>query len=249
MLAWFTMAEDDAPGAADLLLAGLARDLAARGAAIAGAVQHNRDLGPDRPCDMEIELVGAQAPRIRISQSLGPGAQGCRLDPGALETAAARVLPALEAARLVIVPKFARQEAVGRGFVAVIARAMELELPVLTYVPRQQAAAFADFAGDLARRIAPAEAATWARARLAPEVDARDLLCPLPVLRLRKALADVAPGDMVRLLATDGMAAVDLPHFCAEQGHAMIARHDLAQGVMEFTVARGPARPLPTELT
>lgn len=55
-----------------------------------------------------------------------------------------------------------------------------------------------------------------------PLVDARDLLCPLPVLRLRKALLGVAPGQVVQLLATDPVAAVDVPHFCAEQGHALL---------------------------
>jgi tRNA 2-thiouridine synthesizing protein A len=51
------------------------------------------------------------------------------------------------------------------------------------------------------------------------EVDARDLLCPLPVLRARKALEGMAPGQVLRVLATDAMAAIDLPHFCAEAGH------------------------------
>lgn len=51
------------------------------------------------------------------------------------------------------------------------------------------------------------------------EVDARDLLCPLPVLRARKALEAMRPGEVLRVLATDAMAAVDLPHFCGEAGH------------------------------
>jgi tRNA 2-thiouridine synthesizing protein A len=51
------------------------------------------------------------------------------------------------------------------------------------------------------------------------EVDARDLLCPLPVLKARKALAGMKPGEVLRVLATDAMAAIDLPHFCAEAGH------------------------------
>jgi tRNA 2-thiouridine synthesizing protein A len=51
------------------------------------------------------------------------------------------------------------------------------------------------------------------------EVDARDLLCPLPVLRARKALEGMRPGEVLRVLATDAMAAIDLPHFCAEAGH------------------------------
>ena len=53
-------------------------------------------------------------------------------------------------------------------------------------------------------------------------VDALGLLCPLPVLRLRKRMADLPPGATVRLLADDPAAHVDVPHFCAEQGHAFL---------------------------
>lgn len=243
MLAWFTSAAGDAPGMADRLLVDLARDLQRMGARLGGAVQHNHDLGPDRPCDMEVEALGLDAPRFRISQSLGPGAQGCRLDPGALEQAAATALPGLADAQLVIVPKFARQEVAGRGFVALIADAMDRDLPVILYVPRQQADAFAEFAGELAQRIEPAQARPWALAQLVPPLDARDLLCPLPVLRLRKALEAADPGAMVRIRTTDRMALVDLPHFCHEAGHAMIAQRDLPGGVTEFTVARSVRHP------
>ena len=75
------------------------------------------------------------------------------------------------------------------------------------------------------------------------DIDARGLLCPLPVLRLRKALLARAPGARVRLIATDPMAAVDVPHFCAQSGHAMIGSRGLADGALEFTVERGPSAP------
>ena len=51
------------------------------------------------------------------------------------------------------------------------------------------------------------------------EVDCEGLLCPLPVLKARKVLAGMAAGQVLRVRATDRMAAVDLPHFCAEAGH------------------------------
>jgi tRNA 2-thiouridine synthesizing protein A len=54
------------------------------------------------------------------------------------------------------------------------------------------------------------------------EIDASGLLCPLPVLKARKALAAMVPGQMLRLLATDPAARIDLPHFCAQGGHALI---------------------------
>lgn len=74
-------------------------------------------------------------------------------------------------------------------------------------------------------------------------VDARGLLCPLPVLRLRKALADLPQGAQLRLIASDSMAAFDVPHFCAEAGHVMVEMRDSADGLLEFTVERGPSAP------
>ncbi len=54
------------------------------------------------------------------------------------------------------------------------------------------------------------------------DIDARGLLCPLPVLRARKALLQLAPGDVLRILADDPMARIDMPHFCMQSGHSLI---------------------------
>lgn len=54
------------------------------------------------------------------------------------------------------------------------------------------------------------------------EIDCEGLLCPLPVLRARKQLAAMQPGQILRLRATDRMAAIDLPHFCAQSGHSFL---------------------------
>ncbi len=54
------------------------------------------------------------------------------------------------------------------------------------------------------------------------ELDCEGLLCPLPVLRARKRLRTMQPGQILRVRATDGMAAIDLPHFCAEAGHSFL---------------------------
>lgn len=64
------------------------------------------------------------------------------------------------------------------------------------------------------------------------EIDCEGLLCPLPVLRARKRLKTMAPGQVLAVRATDGMAAIDLPHFCAEAGHSFLeARQDGAVGI------------------
>ncbi|MDE2444956.1 MAG: sulfurtransferase TusA family protein [Alphaproteobacteria bacterium] len=53
-------------------------------------------------------------------------------------------------------------------------------------------------------------------------LDLSGLLCPLPVLKARKALASLPKGAELVILATDPMAAIDMPHFCNEQGHMLL---------------------------
>ena len=71
-------------------------------------------------------------------------------------------------------------------------------------------------------------------------IDARGLLCPLPVLRLRKRLLALPPGARITLIATDRAALIDVPHFCAESGHVLIGTRETAPGEVEYTVQRGP---------
>jgi len=70
------------------------------------------------------------------------------------------------------------------------------------------------------------------------ELDARGLICPLPVLKARKRLKAMAPGRVLRLLASDPAAVVDVPHFCAESGHALVATAEEA-GAQVYLIRRG----------
>ncbi len=54
-------------------------------------------------------------------------------------------------------------------------------------------------------------------------LDATGLLCPLPVLKARKQLQSLAPGDELEMRADDPAAIVDVPHFCAESGHELVS--------------------------
>ncbi|MDA8776877.1 sulfurtransferase TusA family protein [Alphaproteobacteria bacterium] len=56
------------------------------------------------------------------------------------------------------------------------------------------------------------------------EIDATGLHCPMPVLRLQKALRDLESGARITLLASDPMAAIDVPHFLSEHAHKLIAQ-------------------------
>ncbi|MBW0158741.1 sulfurtransferase TusA family protein [Sedimentimonas flavescens] len=58
-------------------------------------------------------------------------------------------------------------------------------------------------------------------------IDAKGLLCPLPVLRLRKVLEALPAGACVVLEATDGASWIDVPHFCAQAGHTLLEAEDL----------------------
>ena len=51
------------------------------------------------------------------------------------------------------------------------------------------------------------------------ELDTRGLLCPLPVLKLRKAIQKIEANEKIRLITDDPAAIVDVPHFCNEQGY------------------------------
>ncbi|MBR9863114.1 MAG: sulfurtransferase TusA family protein [Rhodobacteraceae bacterium] len=67
------------------------------------------------------------------------------------------------------------------------------------------------------------------------EVDATGLLCPLPVLKARKRLLALQSGQVLKVRADDPAAVIDMPHFCAEQGHRLIDN-------TEETGANGPVQ-------
>ena len=66
------------------------------------------------------------------------------------------------------------------------------------------------------------------------DLDAKGLLCPLPVLKARKRLQALESGQVLRVLADDPAAIIDVPHFCAEAGHELIASEDTAEWQLYF---------------
>ncbi|ABF64191.1 sulfurtransferase TusA family protein [Ruegeria sp. TM1040] len=57
-------------------------------------------------------------------------------------------------------------------------------------------------------------------------LDAIGLLCPLPVLKARKRLQPLREGGVLRILADDPAAIIDVPHFCAEAGHEFLGMEE-----------------------
>jgi tRNA 2-thiouridine synthesizing protein A len=68
-------------------------------------------------------------------------------------------------------------------------------------------------------------------------LDVKGLLCPLPVLKARKALQSLSAGDELVVEATDPAAVIDVPHFCNESGHALVDSSE-AGGVYRFRIRK-----------
>ena len=157
-----------APGRGDtnLMLHRLASSLIQQGYHPVGTVQINAERESAGPCDMDVKVL-PEGVTIRISQSLGAASRGCRLDPAALETAVGLVEAELaKGADCLIVNKFGKHEAEGRGFRQMVADVAAEGVPVLIGMNSMNRQAFFDFAGDLATPVPATEVLNWARAAM-----------------------------------------------------------------------------------
>jgi nucleoside-triphosphatase THEP1 len=138
----------------DSLLATFASDLICEGNRVGGIVQRNTTGARGQRELMEvIDLMTGSA--IRICQSLGGGAGACKLDPAGLAEAATAISRAVAAnVDLVIVNKFAKQEAGGGGLRAEIAEAVAAGRPLLTAVPDKCYDAWTKFTGSFGTTLA-----------------------------------------------------------------------------------------------
>lgn len=128
-----------------MLLEKLSQHLQARGHKVGGVLQRRGTCGPQAPLEA-VDLMTGQY--TRLCQTLGPGSQSCRLDPRGLAEAAAWVQRATEqGADLIIIDKFGKQEAQGRGLRAEISQAALSGIPVLTAVSKRIFPEWQDFTG------------------------------------------------------------------------------------------------------
>ena len=68
------------------------------------------------------------------------------------------------------------------------------------------------------------------------ELDARGLNCPLPILRCKKGMAEVAGGEVLKVMATDPGSVKDFQAFCKQTGHELLSlAEDEKSGKKEFT--------------
>jgi tRNA 2-thiouridine synthesizing protein A len=70
------------------------------------------------------------------------------------------------------------------------------------------------------------------------QLDTSGLNCPLPVLKARKVLIGMQPGETIEVITTDPMSVVDMPVFCAQAGHIIVGE-EKQDGRFVFTIERG----------
>ena len=168
LLAAIRYTRDDA---IDELLETLVRGFQARGMRVAGFIQRETEAGPDCCATTQLEDVTTGEWHL-ISQALGSGAKGCRLDPQALALLCARLEDELaRGAGLLVINRFGRGESEGHGFRAAIERALLAGIPVLAAVQDGYLPAWQAFVGDCGTTLpaARAEIEAWAAAVLPVE--------------------------------------------------------------------------------
>lgn len=148
-------------------LADLAQDLLDEGWRVIGTTQTNIPRQDTHKCDMDVRLLPEGAV-IRISQNLGPKSRGCQLDPDALEQAVNETMARMDQADILIINKFGKHEALGRGFRQAIADAIAKDIPVLVGTNALNLDAFLEFSDGAAQGLSADALAGWAKGVLAP---------------------------------------------------------------------------------
>lgn len=68
-------------------------------------------------------------------------------------------------------------------------------------------------------------------------LDARGLSCPLPILKTKKALAQLENGEVLEIISTDPGSVKDLSSFCEQTGHELVSS-EVDEGEFVFTVKK-----------
>jgi molybdate transport system ATP-binding protein len=131
----------------DRLISGLAFHLKHKGYRVGGVVQANDTALKDHRCDMR--LVELKTGKVYpISQQLGPGAAGCRLDVSALGKVVAQVEATLgDELDILVLNKFGKQEAEGGGLRDAIADAAQRGIPVIVGLNQAYESDWSQFCG------------------------------------------------------------------------------------------------------
>jgi nucleoside-triphosphatase THEP1 len=134
-----------------------------RGLRLAGVLQHPVCSGTAGHCDVALEELTTGL-RTDLFEDRGPGASGCRLDVAALAEVNAQVARSLDNdPELLILNKFGKVEAEGRGLLDLVATAVDRSIPVVIGVPIRNLEAWRNFAGGMSVEFSsdPFEILDW----------------------------------------------------------------------------------------
>ena len=71
------------------------------------------------------------------------------------------------------------------------------------------------------------------------ELDLTGMKCPLPVLKARRKINQMAPRSVLKVTADDPAAPLDFEHFCHTSGHDLLSSNESA-GIFTFLIAKSP---------
>lgn len=134
-----------------------------RGLRVAGVLQHPVCSDAAGHCDVALEELTTGL-RTDLFEDRGPGASGCRLDEAALAEVNGQVARSLDAdPDLLVLNKFGKVEAEGRGLLDLVAMAVDRGIPVVIGVPIRNLEPWRDFAGGMSVEFTddPSEVADW----------------------------------------------------------------------------------------
>jgi uncharacterized protein DUF2478 len=141
----------------------IVKDCRRRGLKIAGVLQHPVCSEAVGHCDVVLEELTTGL-RTDLFEDRGPGAGGCRLDAAALAEVNGQVARSLDVApEILILNKFGKVEAEGRGLLDLVAMAVDRDIPVVIGVPIRNLDSWRQFAGGLSVEFSsdPSEIADW----------------------------------------------------------------------------------------
>lgn len=69
-------------------------------------------------------------------------------------------------------------------------------------------------------------------------LDTKGLTCPMPLLRTKKEMDKLSPGDILEVLGTDPGSRADLPGWCTRSGHTYLGEKEDA-GFIRFYIKKG----------
>jgi TusA-related sulfurtransferase len=70
------------------------------------------------------------------------------------------------------------------------------------------------------------------------EIDTRGLNCPLPILRAKKALADLVSGQVLKVVSTDPGSMRDFKAFCKQTGNELLSQQTIENDFVHFVKRR-----------